>query len=210
MRDRMLADFREHADDDAVGAIKPQKVLWDVRERLGPDDVLLSGVGAHKMWIGRYFHCHEPNTCIIPNGFCSMGLPLPGAIAAHRIDPRRKVLAIGGDGGFLMNVQEMETARRLDANITVMVWEDGGYGLISWKQESDFGRSTELSFGNPDWLKLADSFGWHGQKVEASRDVGPALQAALDHEGPSLLALPIDYRENRKLGERLGRLEQTL
>ncbi len=210
VREQMLADFREYADDQAEGTIKPQKVLWDVRRILGAHDLLLSGVGAHKMWIGRYYHCHEPNTCIIPNGFCSMGMPLPGAIAAYRVNPKRKILAITGDGDFLMNVQEMETARRLDANITVMVWVDGGYGLISWKQEADFGRSTDLSFGNPDWLKLAESFGWHGQEVGRSADLAPALRAALEHEGPSLLAIPIDYRENLKLGARLGNLQQTI
>jgi acetolactate synthase-1/2/3 large subunit len=210
LRKKMLADFREHAEDETEGSLRPQKVLWDVRRALGPRDLLLSGVGAHKMWIGRYYHCHEPNTCIIPNGFCSMGLALPGAIAAHRVDPGRKVLAIAGDGDFLMNVQEMETARRLDADITVMVWVDGGYGLISWKQEAEFGRSTDLSFGNPDWLQLADAFGWQGEWVERSADLAPALRSALDHRGPSLLALPIDYRENLKLAARLGKLQHTL
>jgi acetolactate synthase I/II/III large subunit len=143
-RARMLEEFSAHADDDSHGSIRPQKAIWDVRESLGPEDVLLSGVGAHKMWVGRYYQCHEPNTCIIPNGFCAMGLALPGAIAASMVRPGHKVLAIAGDGDFLMNVQEMETARRLNADLVVMVWEDGGYGLISWKQENEFGRHTAL------------------------------------------------------------------
>lgn len=205
-REAMLADFAEQKDDDAEGAIKPQKALWDLRQAMGPRDVLLSGVGAHKMWIARYYQCHEPNTCIIPNGFCSMGLPLPGAIAARIADPTRRVFGVVGDGDFLMNVQEMETARRLNSNINMMVWEDGGYGLIAWKQQNHFGRHTDLSFGNPDWMKLADAFGWHGQRVERSGDLAGAIQAALDHDGPSLIALPIDYRENPKLTERLGNI----
>jgi acetolactate synthase-1/2/3 large subunit len=207
VRARMLAEFKEHAEDDAVGAIKPQKALWEARKALGPRDILLSGVGAHKMWIGRYYCCHEPNTCLIPNGFCSMGMPLPGAIAAHLVHPERRILAIAGDGDFLMNVQEMETARRLDADITVMVWVDGGYGLISWKQDQEFGRHTHLSFGNPDWLGLARSFGWQGRWVDDSRELGAALEASLAERGPSLLAIPIDYRENAKLTERLGSVQ---
>ena len=210
VRSQMQADFAEHAQDDAVGAIKPQKALWDVRRALGPDDILLSGVGAHKMWIGRYYHCHEPNTCLIPNGFCSMGMPLPGAIAANLVYPDRKILGIAGDGDFLMNVQEMETARRLNANITMMVWVDEGYGLISWKQEQEFGRHTALSFGNPDWVSLAGSFGWDGRYVDKSADLFDALTGALAAEGPSLLALPIDYRENMKLSDRLGAIRCTL
>jgi acetolactate synthase-1/2/3 large subunit len=210
VRRRMLEEIGAHAEDATAGVIRPQKALWDARQALGPHDVLLSGVGAHKMWIARYFQCHEPNTCIIPNGFCSMGLALPGAIAAHLVHPDRKVLGIAGDGDFLMNVQEMETARRLDADITMMVWEDGGYGLIAWKQDNEFGTHTDLSFGNPDWEALAKAFGWQGRYVRDSRDLRPALEEALAHKGPSLLAVPIDYRENPLLTERLGKLSLTM
>ena len=140
-RTEMAADFAEHKDDVTEGSIRPQKALWDAREVMGPHDILLSDVGAHKMWIARHYQCHEPNTCLIPNGFCSMGFALPGAIAANLVFPERRILAIAGDAGFLMNVQEMETARRLNSNITVMVWEDNEYGLIAWKQESHFGRT---------------------------------------------------------------------
>jgi acetolactate synthase-1/2/3 large subunit len=210
VRARMAEDFAAHKDDDTEGRIRPQKALWDVREALGPNDILLSGVGAHKMWIGRYYHCHEPNTCIIPNGFCSMGMPLPGAIAAHMVVGDNKVFAIAGDGDFLMNVQEMETARRLNSDLTVMVWEDGGYGLISWKQEQEFARHTNLAFTNPDWMGLAAAFGWHGQHVENARDLRPAIDRALAHRGPSLIVIPIDYRENMALSKRLGDIETTL
>ncbi len=206
VRRDMLSDFAEYRDDDAEGQIRPQKVIWDVRQVLGPEDILLSDVGAHKMWIARYFQCHEPNTCLIPNGFCSMGFALPGAIAAHRVFPERRILAICGDGGFLMNVQEMETATRLGSKIVVLIWEDGAYGLIAWKQQTQFDRHTDLSFGNPDFLVLAAAFGWSGHRVEKSRDLADVLERALQEEGPSLVVVPIDYRENALLTERLGNI----
>lgn len=210
VRARMTAELEEYKDDDTEGSIRPQKALWDVRQALGPHDILLSGVGAHKMWIARHYHCHEPNTCLIPNGFCSMGMPLPGSIAAHMVHPDRKVFAIAGDGDFMMNVQEMETARRMNADVTVMVWEDGGYGLISWKQDNEFNRHTNLGFGNPDWLKLAESFGWQGQCVADARDLRGAIDTALAHKGPSLIVIPIDYRENALLTQRLGEIDVTI
>ncbi|MCZ6726173.1 MAG: acetolactate synthase large subunit, partial [Acidobacteria bacterium] len=205
-RREMLLDFAEHADDDTDGLIRPQKVLWDVRQALGPRDILLSDVGAHKMWIARYYQCREPNTCLVPNGFCSMGFALPGAIAAHLVHPERRILALSGDAGFLMNVQEMETARRLDSNFTAMVWEDGAYGLIAWKQQTEFGRHTDLSFGNPDWLKLAEAFGWNGFYCTRSRDLSAVLEESFETDGPSLVVVPIDYRENQLLTERLGNI----
>jgi acetolactate synthase-1/2/3 large subunit len=204
VRRDMIADFEAHQDDDTVGTIRPQKALWDARQAMGPEDVLLSDVGAHKMWIARYYQCHEPNTCLIPNGFCSMGFALPGAIAASRVHPDRRILAICGDAGFLMNVQEMETAKRLGSRFVAMVWEDHAYGLIAWKQQGTFGRHTDLSFGNPDWLSLASAFGWSGHRVEKSVELRATLERAFDEDGPSLVVIPIDYRENQLLSDRLG------
>lgn len=206
IREEMLADFAAHADDDTEGAIRPQKALWDVRQALGPHDILLSDVGAHKMWIARYYQCHEPNTCLISNGYCTMGFALPGSMGAQLAFPDRKVLSISGDGGFLMNVQEMETAVRLNLPIVAMVWEDGEYGLIAWKQRGHFGTNTDLSFGNPDWVKLAESFGWEAERVERSRDLAGALERALGSDRPSLIVIPIDYSENDKLSARLGQI----
>jgi acetolactate synthase-1/2/3 large subunit len=206
VRRDMIEEFAAHKDDDTEGTIRPQKALWDARRVMGPKDVLLSDVGAHKMWIARYYQCHEPNTCLIPNGFCSMGFALPGAIAASRVHPDRRILAICGDAGFLMNCQEMETAKRIGSRIVAMVWEDHAYGLIAWKQQGTFGRHTDLSFGNPDWLMLAGAFGWHGHRVERSRDLRATLESAFEEDGPSLVVIPIDYRENQLLSERLGRI----
>lgn len=206
VRERMTAELNEYTNDETEGTMRPQKVLSDVREVMGAHDIVLSDVGAHKMWIARHYQCHEPNTCLIPNGFCSMGFALPGAVAASIVYPDRKILAICGDGGFMMNSQEMETAKRLGCKMTVMVWEDGGYGLIGWKQTNEFGKSTDLSFGNPDWVMFAESFGWQGHRVENSVDLKDVLTRALNEDGPSLVVLPIDYRENMELTRRLGEM----
>ncbi|MFT7218881.1 MAG: acetolactate synthase-1/2/3 large subunit [Candidatus Azotimanducaceae bacterium] len=210
VRKRMLEELSEYKDDDTSDLIKPQKVLWDCREAMGDNDILLSDVGAHKMWIARHYHCHEPNTCLIPNGFCSMGFALPGAIAASLVRPDKKILAICGDGGFLMNVQEMETARRIDADLTVMIWEDRSYGLIAWKQDDLFGRHTDLEFNNPDWEQLASAFGWSCHTVKSSSQLKSQLETALAEKGPTLVVVPIDYRENALLGKRLGEIKDTL
>ena len=201
---QMQEELALHKDDDAVGQLKPQKVLWDVREVMGADDILLSDVGAHKMWIARHYQCHEPNTCLIPNGFCSMGFALPGALAASIVHPDKKILSICGDAGFMMNVQEMETMKRMNSKCVVMVWEDKEYGLIAWKQHNQFGKHTKLDFGNPDWLLLASAFGWHGHIIDKSADIKSTLETAFAEDGPSLVVVPIDYRENLKLTERLG------
>ncbi len=202
----MTAEIERFADEETEGVIKPQKVLLEVQKLYAEDGLVLSDVGAHKMWIARHYHCKVPNGCLIPNGFCSMGFALPGAIAAGLVDPTRKILGIAGDAGFLMNVQEMETAARLNSNITMMVWEDQAYGLIAWKQWAEFGRHTDLSFTNPNWEALAAAFHWHYQGVANSADLGGAMRAAIAHRGPSLIVVPIDYEENKKLTARLGEL----
>ncbi len=205
-RRHMQQELMQYAADETEHAIRPQKVLADVRKVMGREDILLSDVGAHKMWIARQYQCHEPNTCLIPNGFCSMGFALPGAIGASLVHPDRQILAICGDAGFMMNVQEMETARRLNSNIVVMVWEDNAYGLIAWKQQNQFGHHTDLSFGNPEWMLLAEAFGWQGHRVEYSAELQDTLKVAFAEPGPSLIVVPIDYGENMKLTERLGNI----
>ncbi|WP_251358038.1 acetolactate synthase large subunit [Kangiella sp. TOML190] len=206
VRRDMLVELAEHKDDTSEGKIKPQKCLWDLRKALNPEDIVLSDVGAHKMWIARHYHCHEPNTCLIPNGFCSMGFALPGSIGASLVYPDRNIVAVCGDAGFMMNVQEMETARRLNSNIIAIVWEDNAYGLIEWKQDTEFGRHTPLSFGNPDWMQLAEAFVWTGYFVKNSADFSGVLNEALQHSGPRLIVLPVDYDENPKLTEKLGKI----
>ncbi len=204
-RNAMREELAQYKDD-TCDLVKPQKALWDARTVMGPEDILLSDVGAHKMWVARHYHCHEPNTCLIPNGFCSMGFALPGAVAASLVYPDKKILVVCGDAGFLMNVQEMETAARLKSNIVVMIWEDHEYGLIAWKQQAQFGHHTELSFGNPDWNSLAHAFSWHPHLVNNSKELESTLHKAFQETGPSLVVVPIDYRENMLLTERLGNI----
>ena len=206
LRDIMVADFEAEKDDNAFPA-KPQKILWDVRAFMGPDDILLSDVGAHKMWVARHYQCQVPNTCLISNGFCTMGFAMPGSIGAKMAFPDRKVLSISGDAGFMMNVQDLETAVRLKLNIVAMVWCDGEYGLIKWKQQNGFdGRHSDLDFNNPDFAKLAESFGMWGKELTATEQIAPALEEAFQQDGPALIAVPVDYGENIKLTERLGNI----
>ncbi len=209
LRQAISDDFAQEKDDQSF-PMKPQKVLWDVRKFLGPDDIVLSDVGAHKMWIARYYQCEAPNTCLISNGFCSMGFALPGALGAKIAQPDVRVLAICGDAGFLMNVQDLETLVRNKVNAVIMVWVDGEYGLIKWKQQNTFGRHSELSFNNPDFDLLAKSFGMWGRTLTSGDDLPDALKEAFEQEGPALLAVPIDYAENMKLTKRLGDLQFSI
>ncbi len=206
LRNDMLADLEEYKDDTGGPLVRPQKILWDTREVLGPEDILLSDVGAHKMWIARYYHCDTPNTCLISNGFCSMGFSLPGAIAAKMVYPDRRVLAMCGDGGLMMNIQEMETAARLGTNIVVCVWVDNKYGLIEWKQDNEYKRHTDLNFTNPDFAKLAELFHWAGFTVDKAEDFKPTLEAAFNAGKPALVAVQPDSAENNRLTEKLGKI----
>ena len=209
MRADIKEDHEHYKDDEQKGLIKPQKFLYDLRKFLNKDDILISDVGAHKMWIARNYPCYEPNTCIIPNGFCSMGYALPAVIAASLINNDHKIFSICGDAGFLMNLQEMETAKRLNSNFVVIIWEDKSYGLIKWKQQAQFGRSTELDFDNPDWEKLAKSFDWNYLYEDDSSNIFNKLEETNSFKGPTLFVIPIDYSENEKLTELLGTLEKS-
>ena len=202
-------DGEKYKNNKQVGLIKPQKFLYDLRKYLGKKDLLISDVGAHKMWIARDFKCYEPNTCIIPNGFCSMGYALPAAISASLISKEKKVFAISGDAGFLMNVQEMETAKRLNSNIIIIIWEDKSYGLIKWKQQVQFGESTDLDFDNPNWEKLANSFEWNYIFEDDSSKIQDKLKQTEELNGPTLFVIPIDYSENEKLTSFLSSLEDN-
>ena len=207
MHDRIWADLTAEATDNSF-PVKPQRIINDIRSALGPSDILLSDVGAHKMWIARYYQCFEPNTCMISNGFCSMGFALPGAIGAKFAYPERKAVAVCGDAGFMMNVQDLETAVRRKIPFVCVILDDGEYGLIKWKQQNHFdGKHSDLAFTNPDWEMLAKSFHMWGKKVTRTEDFAPTLQAALAHDGPALIAVPVDYGENRKLTKRLGDIE---
>ncbi|NUQ34794.1 MAG: acetolactate synthase large subunit [Planctomycetaceae bacterium] len=198
IRENILTEISRHEDDSGF-PIKPQKILSDVRKVLGPSDILISDVGAHKMWIARQYPCLEPNTNIISNGFASMGIAVPGVMAAKLVYPDRKCLAISGDAGFMMNVQEIETAVRENIPIVVMIWRDGEYGLIKWKQMNKYGRPSHVTFTNPNFVKLAEAFGAVGIGVESAKDLKPALEKAFSLNKPVVIDCPVDYSENIKL-----------
>jgi acetolactate synthase-1/2/3 large subunit len=205
LRTQLLEELLAHEANDAW-PITPQRAIADLRRALGPSDIVVSDVGAHKVWVARLYQAYEPNTVIISNGFASMGIAVPGAIAAALVHPERKVVALSGDGGFLMNSQELETATRLGVDITVIVWRDDGYGLIDWKQRNEFGRPFAVEFGNPDFIDYARSFGIPAFRPSSAADLYPTLERAIAIPGPSLVEVPIDYAENLRLTERLGAL----
>lgn len=205
LRRFILEQLAEGADDDTF-PIKPQRILRDLRTVMGRDDILISDVGSHKLWIARAFPAYEPNRVLISNGLAAMGIALPAAVAAKLVHPELKVVAVSGDGGFLMNLQELETAKRLGLSIVNVIFRDGGYNLIQWKQQSRLGRESGVEFTNPDFVALARAFGAKGFSVASARDLAPVLAEALAWPGPSVVDVPVDYRENPKLTERLGHL----
>lgn len=205
LRRFILEQIEEGCTDDTF-PLKPQRILRDLRAHMGRDDILVSDVGSHKLWIARTYPAYEPNTVLISNGFAAMGFALPAAVAAKLVHPERKVVAVSGDGGFLMNCQELETARRLGLAIVNVIFRDGSYNLIQWKQETHLGRESGVRFGNPDFVELARAFGAKGYRVDSARQLSPALADALAQTGPSIVDVPVDYRENAKLTARLGRL----
>ena len=140
----------------------PQRIIADLESVLRPDDLVISDVGAHKLWVAKRFRARVPNTVIISNGFAAMGIGLPGAIAAKLARPAQRVVTVTGDGALLMNIQELETAVRLGVAFVVLVFRDNGYGVIRWKQEHQFGRTAGVEFGNPDFVALAHAFGCEG------------------------------------------------
>ncbi|MGC1309917.1 MAG: acetolactate synthase large subunit [Phormidesmis sp.] len=200
LRSQMQADYEQYADDSGF-PIKPQKLLYDLRQVLAPEDIVISDVGAHKMWIARHYHCAQPNTCLISNGFASMGIAIPGAVAAKLVHPNRNIVAVTGDGGFMMNCQELETAHRLGTAFVTIIFNDGGYGLIEWKQESHYHESSYIKFNNPDFVKFAESMNLKGYRVSSAADFLPTLKAALSQTVPTVIDCPIDYRENLLFSE---------
>ncbi|MDH4127821.1 MAG: acetolactate synthase large subunit [Spirochaetota bacterium] len=193
-------------ENDTGFPIKPQKAISDIRRVMGDDDILISDVGAHKMWIARMYPCMKPNTCLISNGFASMGIALPGALSAKYHFPDKKVLAVTGDGGFLMNSQELETAMRVGVPFVTLIFNDNSYGLIEWKQMNRFKRASHVNLTNPDFVKYAESFGAKGYKIHSSDELIPILNDAFSQKVPSVIDCPVDYSENLKLTEQFGKL----
>lgn len=209
VRDLVREELQRGAGDDAF-PMAPARVVSDIRSVLDDDDIVLCDTGAAKMWMARLYPTYRPNTCLISNGLATMAFSLPGAIAAKLVHPDRKVLAVMGDGAFAMSMAEIETAVREHVHLVVLVWVDGGYGLIGWKQDINFGRRAAVSFTNPDFVKLAESFGAKGYDIGSADELAPTLRKALDDDAVSIVACPIDYAENARLIERLGALTDPI
>ena len=205
LRQTIITEFNDLADDESY-PLKPQRIIADLRQVLNPQDIVISDVGAHKMWMARMFQAERPNTCIISNGFASMGIGVPGAVAARIAYPDRTALTVTGDAGFLMNSQEIETALRIGTPIVILVWTDSEYGLIKWHQLRRYGRDSHIGFNNPDFVKYAESLGAKGYRVEAAGELAALLRQAIADDTVVVIDCPVDYSENMKLTEKLGKL----
>ena len=199
IRSEVIQRIEIFKDDDTY-PVKPEKMIFDVRKALGTKDIVISDVGTHKLWIAKIYQTFEPNTCIISNGFASMGFALPGALGAKLAFPEKAVVAMTGDGGFLMNVQELETAVRMGLSIIVVVWVDNDLNLISTKQKHEFGKSVFTKFDNPDFVQIARSFGAQGFHVKSVREFSETMQRAKTVSGvPVVIAVDVDYSRNEIL-----------
>jgi acetolactate synthase-1/2/3 large subunit len=206
----LLAEELTRGQQDSRFPLAPQRIVADTRAALGRDDVVLVDTGAIKMWMARLYPTYEPNTCLISNGLSTMGFSLPGALGVKLARPDAKVLATMGDGAFLMNSQEIETAVRERIPLVVLIWDDCGYGLIEWKMDLELGDHYYVDFTNPDIVKYAESFGAKGYRIASADELLPTLTAALADDGVSVIACPVDYSENLRLTDRLGELEGSL
>jgi acetolactate synthase I/II/III large subunit len=162
-------------------------------------ELFVSITACIKIWFARNYRTRVPNTLPLDNALATMGAGLPSAIMATILFPQRRVLAVCGDGGFMMNSQEMETAVRLGANLVVLIIQDNAYGMIRWKQAADGFADFGLSFGNPDFVKYAESYGAQGMRVETADGLAPALEAAFQAGGVQLVSVPVDYSENQRV-----------
>lgn len=198
-------DEKMHASDEVEGSpIIPQRIIADIKKAEKGKAIILSDVGAHKLWVARMYQPENPNHTIISNGFASMGIAVPGAIAAKLAHPDKPVIAITGDGGFLMNGVEIATAKRLGLAFVIVIFHDSKYGLIEWKQLNKFNRSNAITFEDPDFIEFAKSFGAKGVKVKHSKDLLSALEEAIKSSDIVLIDVDVDYSENIELSKKLG------
>ncbi|NBE92744.1 acetolactate synthase large subunit [Nonomuraea sp. KC401] len=202
----MLAEELAQGRSESAFPLSPRRIVADIREAMGRDDIVLADTGAVKMWMARMYPTYEPNTMLVSNGLSSMGFAVPGALAAKLARPERRVLAATGDGAFLMNSQELETAVRERIPFVVLVWVDDAYGLIEWKMDLELGRDSHVAFGNPDFVAYAESFGARGYRVTSAAELLPTLRKALADDVVSVIAAPVDYAANLQLTDKLGEL----
>ena len=199
---RIKAEVETHLGegvDDPRFPVTPQRFVADTRKAMGPKDIIALDNGIYKIWYARNYKAYEPNTVLLDNALATMGAGLPSAMAAAMQYPERRVMAICGDGGFMMNSQEIETAIRLKLNLVVMVLNDSSYGMIRWKQSAAGFDDWGLEFGNPDFVKYAESYGASGHRIAATEDLVPTINKAFEAGGVHLIDLPVDYSDNQKV-----------
>lgn len=207
---RLKREIEEDRNDPLLyngeKGISPLRIVLDIRKALQREDILISDVGAHKIWIGRFYPAYTPTNVVISNGFASMGFAVPAAIAGKLAYPGRAVVAAVGDGGFLMSMAELETAVRLNIPFVTVIFNDSCYGLIQWKQMVKYKRDFCVNVKNPDFVKLGESFGCRAYRVERADDLLPTLKAALEQNVPALIDCRVDYSVNMKLTDKLGHI----
>ncbi len=204
----LLAEELDRGRADDSFPLAPARIVADTRAALARGDIALVDTGALKMWMARLYPTYEPNTCLISNGLSTMGWTVPGAIAAKIACPSANVLVATGDGSFLMNSQEIETALRLGTPMVILIWVDDAYGLISWKMDLEIGHNVDTRFGNPDFVSYAQSFGATGYRITAAAELLPTLKEALAANTVSVIACPVDYSANSALIASLGELDE--
>jgi acetolactate synthase-1/2/3 large subunit len=208
IRELLAKEFDGGRADDRF-PMAPARIVADTRAALERDDIVLVDTGALKMWMARLYPTYEPNTCLISNGLSTMAWTLPGAIAAKIARPDANVLVATGDGSFLMNSQEIETALRVGTPIVILIWVDDAYGLISWKMDLEIGHNVDTRFNNPDFVAYAESFGAKGYRVSSADELLPTLREALEADTVSVIACPVDYTANSVLIASLGELDES-
>lgn len=211
LRKDILAHINERAGADQFPII-PQRLVHGVRAVMPEDGIVCLDNGMYKIWFARNYRTHVANTLLLDNALATMGAGLPSAISAKLLNPQRRVMALCGDGGFMMNSQELETAVRLKLDLVVVIVEDFAYGMIRWKQAVDHFADFGMTFGNPDFVAYAQSYGGHGHRVTSAADLVPTLEAAFAAGGVHIVAVPIDYSENTRvlvdeLGGRVGNVD---
>jgi acetolactate synthase-1/2/3 large subunit len=198
LRQKILARLNDRAEEDRF-PITPQRIIHDVRAVMPDNGIVCLDNGIYKIWFARNFRTHEANTLLLDNALATMGAGLPSAMMAAILNPDKRVMAVCGDGGFMMNSQEMETAVRLGLNLVVVILNDSAYGMIRWKQAVDHFADFGMTFKNPDFVKYAESYGAKGSRVTAVADLLPTLEATFKGGGVHLVDVPIDYSENMRV-----------
>jgi acetolactate synthase-1/2/3 large subunit len=209
IRALLAAELARGRADDRF-PLAPARIVADTRAALGREDIVLVDTGALKMWMARLYPTYAPNTCLISNGLSTMAWTVPGAIGAKIARPYAKVLVATGDGAFLMNSQEIETALRMRLPMVILIWVDDAYGLISWKMDLEIGHNVDTRFGNPDFVAYAESFGAKGYRIDSAGELLPTLKQALADDTVSVIACPVDYSANSELIRSLGDLDEVM